>query len=307
MPLSRILTNIFSDKANNIVSVGTNTPKANIGSSSPGNTIFRLSSSGNQAFVANNGNSVVSMLSSNTGLGTGLLSISDYTSYGGNVIINFGRSKISSGNASVRFGPNYALSDANGTDEYAVRADLYAPIIEMNADTGKISLLSDSTTGSGLYRGRTQREALTANHLGQVTKPHNPSFLAYLGGSNPSYTAGNLTVPYNVVLYDVGVSTCYNTSTYRFTAPIAGTYLFTANVNMYSAPGIWTINFLVNNSTSYNGPRLTASVSGDNNISHALVIKLAMNDFVEVRMTVAGSGQYSSGAEYNRFSGTLIG
>ena len=307
MPLSRILTNIFSDNANNIVSVGTNTPKANVGGSATGNTIFRLSSSGNQAFVANNGNSVVSMLSSNTGLGTSLLSIGDNTSYGANVIINFARSKISSGNASVRFGPNYAMSDLNGTDEYALRADLYVPVIEMNADNGKISLWSDSTTGSGLYRTPTRREALTANYLGQVVKPYNPSFFAFVGGSNPSYIAGLVTIPFSIADYDVGVSTCYNTSTYRFTAPVAGTYLFTANVNMYSAPGIWMIAFLVNNSTSYNGPRLTASVSGDNNIGHSLVIKLAINDFVTVRVTVANGGQFSSGQAYNWFSGTLIG
>jgi hypothetical protein len=307
MPLSRILTNIFSDKANNIVSVGTNTPKANIGGSNTGNSIFRLSSSGNQAFIANNGNSVVSMLSSNTGIGTSLLSISDYTGYTGNVIISFARSKISSGNASTRFGPNYAMSDTSGTDEYAVRAELYAPVIEMNADSGKISLWSDSTTGSGLYRTPTRREALTANYLGQVIKPNNPSFYAYVGGSNPSYIAGNVTMPYNVVSYDLGVSTCYNTSTYRFTAPIAGTYLFTANVNMYSGPGVWMIAFWVNNSTAYNGNRLTASVSGDNNINHALVIKLALNDFIEVRMSVANGGQFSSGVSYNWFSGTFIG
>jgi len=309
MPLSRILTNTYIDKQNNIVSIGTSTPRANIGAVTTSNAALRISASSTQtAFVANNGNTLITMGTSGTGMGTSILNVQDVSSTNSNVIFAMSRSMANGANAAVRFGPNYAVNDSNGTDEFAQNGGLYAPVIEMNADTGKITLWSDSTTTAGSrYRAPVRRESLTMNPLGQVTKPYNPSFMAYLGGSNPSYSSGTLTVPYNVATYDVGVNSCYNTSTYRFTAPVAGTYLFTANVNMYSSPGVWMGGFLVNNTYSYLTSRWTANVGGDNNMNMSVVIKLAANDYVEVRMQVATGGNYSSGYAWNWFSGTLIG
>lgn len=309
MPLSRILTNTYIDKQNNTVSIGTSTPKANVGRAPQGNATLRIAATSTQtAFVANNGNTLITMATSASGMGTSILSVQDVTSDNSNVIFSISRSKVGGANAAVRFGPNYAVSDNDGTTEFAQKGDLYTPVIEMNADTGKITLWADSYVVAGTrYKEPARREALTMNHLGQVTKPYNPSFMAYIGGSNPSYTAGNITIPFNTVTYDVGVNSCYNTSTYRFTAPVAGTYLFTASVNMYSNPGIWMTSFMVNNTYTYLGNRWTSNVSGDNNMSHALAIKLAVNDYVEVRMQVANNGNYSSGYAWNWFSGTLIG
>ena len=59
---------------------------------------------------------------------------------------------------------------------------------------------------------------------GVVTKPKNPAFLAGRTGGNQTFTLG--TFPFNVARINVG--NCWNTSTYKFTAPVAGIYYFFA-------------------------------------------------------------------------------
>jgi hypothetical protein len=80
--------------------------------------------------------------------------------------------------------------------------------IELNA-SGSISFKTN---------GNTQ---LTIDSAGRLLTPNRPYF--YARAANADHTSG--TIPYNLVDHNVGGH--YDSSTYTFTAPIAGIYSFT--------------------------------------------------------------------------------
>jgi len=69
-------------------------------------------------------------------------------------------------------------------------------------------------------------DAITIDTSGRVAMPTKPSFFA-CNNDNAWKSFGNTnfnTMPFNVTLHNVGGH--YDTSTYRFTAPITGSYYF---------------------------------------------------------------------------------
>jgi hypothetical protein len=143
------------------------------------------------------------------------------------------------------------------------------------------------------------------NHLnidssGRVTKPYQPAFLArgipqsYTGGT-PKY--GSSSIPFNIGSH-------YSQSTGRFTAPIAGKYLFYA--------------LGVTNNSSYfygffakNGNAITAFRSSDPTTfsylqaSSMLLIDMVANDYVEI--SINGGTLHQGSSEESQFGGYLVG
>lgn len=142
--------------------------------------------------------------------------------------------------------------------------------------------------------------AIVLNSSGHVTHPLQPmcsvySSTAEFTGSVPS------VIPFNLEQVDVGGN--YNTSTYRFTAPVAGKYFAT----------VW---FLVRNATSGNCIALCkngAQVQGRGSyadvgsgqeiqVSQTLIINCAVNDYIDARVS-----QYINGDFYfNDLAGMQI-
>lgn len=154
--------------------------------------------------------------------------------------------------------------------------------------SGTMSLQNNGTT------------ALTLTAAGYPLTPLRPSFCAY-----PNTASGYADSPlkYDAVINNVGSG--YSTSTYRFTAPVAGTYFFS-----YSA---WTSNanttrcaFYKNGSSVGNssypiGTRNQAG-SGEND-SGSLIITLVLNDYIDVRCYEGSILIFGT----NYFLGYLIG
>jgi hypothetical protein len=166
--------------------------------------------------------------------------------------------------------------------------------------TCRLSFGTRSNTGQ-----TTLVEQLTLDNSGRVTTPYQPSFQAF-SSSNTLIGSGTNVLPFNATNFNVGSH--YNTSTYRFTAPVAGVYLFSVNLNLYTAPGIMMPAVRINGSSAYYGSRLSGNISGDNNLNLIVLLSLSVNDYVEALSSAQGSSAYiSNGAAWTRFEGRLLG
>jgi hypothetical protein len=153
---------------------------------------------------------------------------------------------------------------------------------------------------------------LSISSAGIITTPNQVSFKGYIT-ANASLTKGVWnTIPYNGEEYDTQSN--FSTSTYRFTAPVAGKYLFIVNFNAYSLDDTSTLRvaLYINSSATkfiYGFANLPTGNTGDTNISGSDILNLAAGNTVEVRVITDGSGTFnmSQDTTYNSFSGHLLG
>ena len=139
---------------------------------------------------------------------------------------------------------------------------------------------------------------------GRVTLPYQPMFSARSNGETHTATS---VIPFSVTYFNIGSH--FNTSTYRFTAPVAGTYNFFCNLLMDSSNTVKNeevIRFRVNQQNigrSQWGAFPVASLYFQGSAS--AMINLAAGDYVDV---VSGFKIYtaSTGA-HTWFSGHLVG
>jgi hypothetical protein len=129
--------------------------------------------------------------------------------------------------------------------------------------------------------------ALSLNN-GIVTDLNKPAFNAF---RNSTHTASGIA-PFDITSVNVGGH--YNTSNYRFTAPIAGNYLFSA----YLLPNTQTGFFF---EFYKNGARVNSLQSGayavnaDETVSISTIMALVPNDYVQVYVNLNGfEGTWSS-------------
>ena len=124
---------------------------------------------------------------------------------------------------------------------------------------------------------------------------------------NPSKSSGTVVKPCNVEQFDNGYGGNFNTSNYRFTAPVAGMYQFGNTFNCYSSPSDMWCGFRVNGSTLFVGNKRNNNTgSGDQNVDAYAIIQLQPGDYVEAVDNTSNGVTYSSGITWNRFEGSLI-
>lgn len=148
------------------------------------------------------------------------------------------------------------------------------------------------THNSGNYH----REHMRIDRTGAVTQPFQPSF--YANGPSSNQTLGNQgNLVMSNAIYNIGGH--YNTSNYRFTAPVAGRYLFTWSVYLNAATGRCAIKV---NGGAYNNLQMDVGAG----MGQSAIISLNANDYVTV-----GDWQNISGMQYwgehSHFSGILLG
>jgi hypothetical protein len=125
----------------------------------------------------------------------------------------------------------------------------------------------------------TWTERLRIDQSGRVTRPYQPAFNATGTGGNVNYSAGNI-FQFNIA--DLNVGSHFDTSTYRFTAPVAGVYLF--GVLLYVNSSI-SACFAVNGTQTYGGSDVQPLVYGDATRSYSaqLLVSLSASDIVDFR------------------------
>jgi len=151
------------------------------------------------------------------------------------------------------------------------------------------------------YTAATERMRISTG--GIVTQPYQPAFSI----ANGAALTGPGTVPFKNVIFDDGSN--FNTTTYRFTAPVAGRYFFSFYDNIYAnvAPSP-SMEFRVNGTRrgaiAYTN---TKTIGYWYIMSFQQVIKLSSGDYVEVYIAAADSPDYGGDYSWGNFSGFLIG
>ena len=165
--------------------------------------------------------------------------------------------------------------------------------------------------GGHTFKGRTGDTGLNVNSNGHVTKPKQPCFRAKGGSSWTGITTndGNVNFPMNYELFDN--SNNYNNSTYTFTAPVAGKYIFF--VQMYfkfdSNVGYMSNYFTKNNASTQENHQIwgygNTGLYQDQTQSATQIMELAANDYVRYAVRTVGDDADFYGGHCT-FSGYLL-
>lgn len=173
-------------------------------------------------------------------------------------------------------------------------------VVTSGANNG-FTAMTFSTANAG-----TLNENMRIDYAGRVIKPNQPMFTAYGDAGGVGMGTTTVTLQYNTVVKHVGA--CYD-GTSTFTAPIAGTYYFSASfLNYpYAATGYQTFYFSVNGYT-YSGSNPMCRFTPGSQVSMSIdgLIYLNANDTVRVRVDPNNGGYYLNSG-HAHFAGILIG
>ena len=161
-----------------------------------------------------------------------------------------------------------------------------------------------TTDNFAIYNHTTGGNRLGITPAGIVTTPSQPSFWAtvsndYTGYNSTDYSSGLI---FNTALYNIGGH--YSTSTGRFTAPVTGTYLLTAEC--YTTGQVWDQSWFTLNGSR---PAGTDHVqNGQNIVGNTSMIKLNANDWVMFHPYSGNTNNLIKAApQHTWFKGILLG
>jgi len=248
--------------------------------------------------IEDNGNATAITIDSSENVGIGITNPSDY--YAENLVVGAadeGGITIESGATEKTY-----LMFAQGTSGQSA----YRGFIGYDHNTS-LEIMNVASSGVlNFITGSSQTERMRIDASGRVTMPYQPAFNARSNSSTMQITQG--VVPYSIATVNTGSG--YSTSTYRFTAPVAGQYL----ISWYGLLGDQNTNGIVSTSELYirkNGSQIVNCHSNNNDYwEHAsctTVVSLAVNDYVDVYLNSGGIFYGNSINHYSKFCGYLIG
>jgi hypothetical protein len=161
------------------------------------------------------------------------------------------------------------------------------------AGDGVTTIGNVSNDGNFTYTAK-----LTVQNAGYISMPYQPKFHA-TGNGTGSTTGGYFNFP---SVY-TNISSSYNSSTGKFTAPVAGTYYIYASVMASSGTGRFIWQFYKN------GSSLNMNQGGGDSTNYdtwfgAITVTLASGDYVQVYNT---SGSPYNNSQEQNFGGWLLG
>jgi hypothetical protein len=190
----------------------------------------------------------------------------------------------------VQNGGGLGIQSANATDNRWI----FFGNGTTSGDVQRAGIVNQGSDQSlALATGGTQRLIVDAS--GRVTMPYQPAFYAYGGGFQ---NTTNSVVQFTTVHTNRG--SCYNNSTYRFTAPVTGAYAF--HYAAMTDGGGYNRYVIRVNGTAVGGTMFASSDAYENFSGH-WILQLNTNDYVDI----FGTADVLIHPDYRTFSGHLIG
>ena len=134
-----------------------------------------------------------------------------------------------------------------------------------------------STLAVDAITNATGTSAMAIDSSGRITTPAKPAFLAGRTGGNQAFTLG--TFPFNLARINVG--NCWNTTTYKFTAPVAGLYYFYGQGYYNDGAGNKRIKLRKNNNTDIVTAAANATAN-DESLNVSIIEQLAVGDTIDM-------------------------
>lgn len=157
--------------------------------------------------------------------------------------------------------------------------------------------------------------AIRVDNSGRLTYANQPRFLAYKSSSTVNAlgnTATNYTIPFDSESYDIGSN--YNTSTFTFTAPVAGYWNFIISFNMGNLGTAHTamVFQLWKNGTTgfpikYGNPGAMRDANNSLIVSGSRSMHLNATDTIQVQMEILNGTQVVTAAGDNVFTTSFAG
>lgn len=147
-------------------------------------------------------------------------------------------------------------------------------------------------------------ERMRIDSSGRVTKPDQPCFVA-TRNTDHTITITDADIPLDAV--DVNIGGHFNTSTYTFTAPIAGRYFFTlqATINNINS-GQYNAIYIIKNGVGTGYRFRTLTGSGWTGIQASAILRLSANDNIKLSGYTQTGTMTLQGQEVH-FGGYLLG
>jgi hypothetical protein len=191
----------------------------------------------------------------------------------------------------------------DGTD-----LDTYGAMIqaEVNGTPSNNNMPTDLifSTNSGTS---TTTERMRIDKQGRVTTPSQPAFSAWHNAGSTITSSGGIIV-WNSTHCNIGGH--YSNNNGRFTAPVAGRYLFSWTT-LNRRPTAQIASLYKNGSNIWSqGPLLvTPSTSGNHEatLGSSVIISMSANDYVDVRAYHINGGDIYYGYGHANFMGYLLG
>jgi hypothetical protein len=172
-----------------------------------------------------------------------------------------------------------------------------------NASAWAVDVYGDTSTPSLRFVDNTASATrMQIDGAGRVTKPYQPFFSAHRN-SAVSYSDGQ-TIIWNAIVGSGNVGEHYSTSTGRFTAPVAGVYIFRVDFRQ-SGNGVGYCDIRSSTGLVTRHEEPSSSPNGYHQTISCLY-KLAGGDYVWVQAGGATSQSPDSNT-VNRFEGYLLG
>lgn len=191
--------------------------------------------------------------------------------------------------------PEVHLKRDDGNGEAALLLD--------NASSTQRLFVGTYNANQETHIGTNGTQRIVVDASGRVTMPNQPAFYArrtIAGDNRPTGTCTEWAIS-GTGSFNRGSH--FNTSTGRFTAPVAGAYLFAANPGYKQQNITFNWYWQINGSNMQEGVRVVGGLTNHSTFTGATIVTLNANDYVSINM----NSLHHVNVTYNSFSGYLLG